>query len=375
MKVAIVHDYLTKLGGAEKVLQVIHSIYPDAPIYTLLYDADGTKKQFSSGYDIRTSNLQKFPAFIRKRSRLLLSKFPKAIEQLNLSQYDLVISSSNSFAHGVITKPSQLHITYCYSPTRYLWDWSSQYLKENKIGFGPVGFYIRSLISKLRVWDYHASSRTNEWVAISKTVAKRIKKYYRQNASVIYPPTNIDELLKNDRKPGNYYLIVSRLTQYKNIDLAIQVFNNLKLPLYIIGEGADEKRLKTMAGDTIKFLGWQNDSDRNNYIYGCRAFLFPGEDDFGLTPVEAMAAGRPVIAYNAGGATETVVAGKTGEFFNDFTKIDSLNNCVTKFESEYSKYKAENCKNQAQKFSEEVFIKNFKQFVEFKYKSFKNEIK
>jgi len=375
MKVAIVHDYLTKLGGAEKVLQVIHGIYPEAPIYTLLYDEAGTKKQFSKGYKIRPSRLQKLPGFIRKRSRFLLSRFPKAVEQLDLSGFDIVISSSNSFAHGVITKPSQLHITYCYSPTRYLWDWSSQYLKENKIGFGPVGFYIRSLISKLRVWDYHASSRTNEWVAISKTVAKRIKKYYRQNASVIYPPTNIDELLKNDRKPGNYYLIVSRLTQYKNIDLAIQVFNNLKLPLYIIGEGADEKRLKTMAGDTIKFLGWQNDSDRNNYIYGCRAFLFPGEDDFGLTPVEAMAAGRPVIAYNAGGATETVVAGKTGEFFNDFTKIDSLNNCVTKFESEYSKYKAENCKNQAQKFSEEVFIKNFKQFVEFKYKSFKNEIK
>lgn len=374
-KVAIVHDYLTKLGGAEKVLQVIHKIYPDAPIYTLLYDRAGTKNQFSKGYNIRPSKLQNLPGFIRKRSRLLLFKFPRAIEQLDLSGFDVVICSSNSFAHGVITKPKTLHITYCYSPTRYLWDWSNQYLKENNIGFGPVGFCVRSLLSKLRVWDYYASKRTTEWIAISKTVAKRIHKYYRRDSNVIYPPANINELLTNDRKAGEYYLIVSRLTQYKNIDLAINVFNQLELPLYIIGEGADEKRLRSLAGKTIKFLGWQDDKSRNNYIYGCRAFLFPGEDDFGLTPVETMAAGRPVIAYRAGGATETVVEGVTGEFFDDFSKIDSLKNCVIKFEKDYTKYKTVDCKDQAKKFSEDVFVKNFKEFVESKYISFKNEIK
>ncbi|MCX6810911.1 MAG: glycosyltransferase [Candidatus Berkelbacteria bacterium] len=373
MRVAIVHDYLTKLGGAEKVLQVIHKLYPEAPIYTLLYDEAGTKKQFAKNYDIRPSRLQKLPGFIRKRSRLLLSKFPNAIENLDLSEFDIVISSSNSFAHGVITNQKQLHITYCYSPARYLWDWSSQYLKENNIRFSPIGFYVRSLLSKLRIWDYYASRRTNEWVAISKTVAKRIKKYYRRDASVIYPPTNISELLTNDRKPGNYYLIVSRLTQYKNIDLAINVFNDLKLPLYIIGEGADEKRLKKMAGKTIKFLGWQSDSDRNNYIYGCRAFLFPGEDDFGLTPVEAMAVGRPVIAYRAGGATETVVERFTGEFFDDFSTTKPLKNTIIKFEKEYTKYNVTDCKEQAQKFSEEIFIKNFRDFIEEKYRKFKNE--
>lgn len=375
MRIAIVHDFITKVGGAERVLMTLHNIYPNAPIYTLLYDEIGTKRQFSKGYIIRPSRLQKLPNFIRKRSRLLLSKFPQAIEEFDFSEFDVVISSSNSFAHGVITKPKTLHVTYCYSPTRYLWDWSSQYLKENNIGFGPVGLYIRSLISKLRVWDFNASKRTNDWVAISNTVSHRIKKYYRKDSTVIYPPVDIVELLKNDRKPGDYYLIVSRLTQYKNIDLAINVFNELHLPLYIIGEGADQKRLQSLAGKTIKFLGWQNDSARNNYIYGCRAFLFPGEDDFGLTPVEAMAAGRPVIAYRAGGATETVIEGKTGEFFDDFNKSDLLKNSIIKFEKNYQKYNSADCKNQAKKFSEEFFIKKFKDFVEEKYKTFKNENK
>lgn len=374
MKVAIVHDYLTKLGGAEKVLQVIHRMYPDAPIYTLLYDQTGTKDQFVDGYDIRPSKLQKLPGFIRKRSRLLLSKFPSAIESLDLSKFDVVISSSNSFAHGVVISPKTLHITYCYSPTRYLWDWSNQYLKENNIGFGSVGFYIRSLLSKLRVWDYGASKRTNEWVAISKTVANRIKKYYRRNSEVIYPPTEIDELLKNKLQPKDFYLIVSRLTQYKNIDLAISAFNELKLPLFIIGEGADEKRLRAMANNNIKFLGWVDDKICDKYWSECRAFLFPGEDDFGLAPVQAMAAGRPVVALRAGGATETVVEGITGEFFDQPTAIDLIS-AVKKLEKNYQSYNLTKCKDQARKFSEEVFVKNFSEFIEKKYKSFKHETK
>ncbi|MEI8060877.1 MAG: glycosyltransferase [Candidatus Berkelbacteria bacterium] len=374
MKIAIVHDYITKVGGAERVLMTLHNIYPDAPIYTLLYDEAGTKKQFSVGYDIRPSRLQKLPNFIRKRSRLLLSKYPQAIEEFDFSEFDVVISSSNSFAHGVITRPNTLHITYCYSPMRYAWDWTHKYMDENKIGFGLAGMYIRSLISKLREWDYYASQRTDEWVAISKTVAKRIKKYYRRDAAVIYPPTDINELLKNNRKPGEYYLIVSRLTQYKNIDLAINVFNQLKLPLYIIGEGADKKRLQSLAGETVKFLGWQSDNERNNYIYGCRAFLFPGEDDFGLTPVEAMAAGRPVIAYRAGGATETVMEGKTGEFFDDFATTEPLKKTIIRFEKEYSKYKTTDCKDQAKKFSEEVFTERFKKFVNDKYEELEKKL-
>jgi len=373
MKVAIVHDYLTKLGGAEKVLQTIHEIYPQAPIYTLLYDKKGTRGIFESEYKIRSSKLKNLPGFLRRRSRLLLSKFPRAIEGFDFSQFDLVISSSNSFAHGVITPPKTLHITYCYSPMRYSWDWAHNYLKENNIGMGPLGLYIRSIISKIRLWDYNASKRTDEWIAISKTVAKRILKYYRKQSEIIYPPVDIEELLKNDKKPKKYYLIVSRLTQYKNIDLAIKAFNQLEIPLYIIGEGADEKRLKSIAKENIKFLGWKNDQERNSFLSECRAFVFPGEDDFGLTPVEAMAAGRPVIALNSGGATETVVPGETGEFFDQTDKIDDLVKIVNKVEKNYSAYKSEVCKNQAKKFSEEVFVTNFKNYIEKKYREFKNE--
>jgi len=373
MKVAIVHDYLTKLGGAERVLEVIHEIYPDAPVYTLLYDKKGTKGVFESGYDIRSSRLQKLPGFFRRRSRLLLPMFSRAIEEFDFSEFDLVISSSNSFAHGIITLPKTLHITYCYSPMRYSWDWAHNYLKENNIGMGPLGFYIRSLISKIRLWDYYASKRTNKWIAISKTVAKRILKYYRKQSEIIYPPVDINHLLKNNKNPKDYYLIVSRLTQYKNIDLAIKAFNQLEIPLYIIGEGADKKRLKSIAKDNVKFLGWKNDRERNQFLSECRTFVFPGEDDFGLTPVEAMAAGRPVIALNSGGATETVISCKTGEFFSQTDKIDDLVKTVRKVEKNYSSFKSEICKNQAKKFSKENFIQNFKNFIDNEYTKFKNE--
>jgi glycosyltransferase involved in cell wall biosynthesis len=373
MKVAIVHDYLTKLGGAEKVLETIHEIYPQAPIYTLLYDKKGTRGIFESGYEIRSSKLQKLPGFLRRRSRLLLSKFSRAIEEFDLSEFDLVISSSNSFAHGVITPQQTLHITYCYSPMRYCWDWAHNYLKENNIGMGPLGLYVRSIISRIRLWDYYASKRTDEWIAISKTVAKRILKYYRKNSEIIYPPVDINELLNNDKKPKDYYLIVSRLTQYKNIDLAIRAFNQLGIPLYIIGEGADEKRLKRLAKKNISFLGWKKDNERNKFLSECKAFVFPGEDDFGLTPVEAMATGRPVIALNSGGATETVISGETGEFFDQTNKIDDLMRAITKVEKNYLSYKPEVCKNQAKKFSKETFIANFKNYIEKKYREFKNE--
>lgn len=371
MKVAIVHDFITKIGGAEKVLQTMHEIFPSAPIYTLLYDKVGTRNTFESrDYDIRTSRLQKFPRFLRIRPKLLLSKFPQAIEEFCLTKYDVVISSSNSFAHGVITRPQTLHITYCYSPMRYVWDWASEYLKENNIGLGPVGIYIRKLISDLRVWDFLASKRTDEWIAISETVAKRIKKYYKKDSVVIYPPVEISSLINNKNKSGDYYLIVSRLTQYKKIDLAIKVFNDLKMPLFIIGEGTDRKRLEKIANKNIKFLGWKSDKEKIRYFQKCRAFLFPGDDDFGITPVEAMAAGRPVVAYNAGGATETVIASKTGEFFDNYDDPNSLKNAVLKLEKNYKNYLLEICQNRAKEFSEKIFIHKFKNLVKEEYKKY-----
>jgi len=376
MKIAIVHDFLTKLGGAEKVLEVMHEIFPQAPIYTLLYDKEGTKGKFEkAGYDIRTSKLQKLPRFLRRHSRLLFSKFPQAVEKFDMKKYDIVISSSNSFAHGVITGPQTLHITYCYSPMRYTWDWTHKYVEENNIGLGPLGLVVRKIVSDLRIWDFLASKRSDLWVAISKTVTRRIKKYYRSDSSVIYPPVDLTPLINNKDKPKDCYLIVSRLTQYKKIDLAIKVFNQLNLPLIIIGEGADRRRLESLANKNIKFLGWKGEKEKIKYFKRCRAFLFPGEDDFGITPVEAMAAGRPVIAFAAGGATETVVAGVTGEFFTDSNDPESLKKAVLKLEKNYSNYKPSVCQNRAKEFSEEIFKKKFKSFVEEEYKKYQTKMR
>lgn len=376
MKIAVVHDFLTKIGGAEKVLQTIHQIFPDATIYTLLYDKVGTRGEFEKhGYDIRTSGLQKLPAFIRQRQKILLSKFPQAIEEFDLAKYDIVISSSNSFAHGVITRPNTLHITYCYSPMRYAWDWTHEYLRENNIGFGLLGIYVRKLISDLRVWDLLASKRTDIWIAISKTIAQRIIKYYKKDSTVIYPPVEIYNYLNNKNEPQDFYLIVSRLTQYKKIDLAIKVFNDIKIPLYIIGEGSDRKRLKRLASKNIKFLGWKSEKEKIGYFKKCRAFLFPGEDDFGITPVEAMAAGRPVVAYNSGGATETIIAGKTGEFFDNYDDPKSLKDAILTLEKNYLNYKPEICQVRAKEFSEEIFQQKFKDFVDKEYKKFQMKMR
>jgi len=377
MKIAIIHDFITKLGGAEFVLKVLHKIYPEAPIYTLLYDNEGTKGEFSgSNYKIITSKLQKLPRFLRLHNKFLLSYYPRAIEEFDLSRYDVVISSSNSFAHGVITRPETLHITYCYSPMRYAWDWGHKYLNENNIGFGIfVGLKIRKIISDLRIWDFLASRRTDQWVAISRTVAERIKKYYKKESVIIYPPVDIKPFLDNHFSPQDYYLIVSRLTPYKKIDLAIKAFNQLKIPLRIIGEGSDAKRLKKLAGANIHFSGWLRDKEKNKAFKQSKVFLFPGEDDFGITPVEAMASGRPICAYGAGGATETIIGGKTGEFFYDYDNIESLKKSVLKIENNYSSYTTENCQEQAKKFSEEIFIKKFQQFTSQAYRKHLEEYK
>lgn len=363
MKIAIVHDFLIKLGGAEKVLQSLHRIYPEAPIYTLLYDRNGTKDVFeSNGYQIISSSLQNRAYIIRKRSKLLLTSFPRAIEEFDFSAFDLVISSSNSFAHGIITGPKTFHICYCYSPTRYLWDWHHQYLAENSLESGLISIKVRKILSDLRIWDFCAASRVDKWIAISKTVAKRINKYYRVNASVIYPPTPLDQFIYDGKLAQNFFLIVSRLSPYKKIDLAVRAFNQNGLNLIIVGEGNDRKRLESLAKDNIRFLGFQSDKNTIELMQKCRALIFPGEEDFGITPVEAMACGRPVVAFNKGGVTETVIGGQTGIFFDKPTP-DSLNEAVDKLLSNYNSILPANCRKRAEKFSEQRFVSNFCEYV------------
>jgi glycosyltransferase involved in cell wall biosynthesis len=364
MKIAIVHDFLIKLGGAEKVLEVLHEIYPDAPIYTILYDKDGTRGIFEKNeFNIIPSCLQKYPALIRKRSKLLLSKFPSAIESFDLTKYDVVITSSNSFSHGAIIKPTAKQICYCYSPMRYVWDWYNEYLDENKIGFGLFGIYIRNLLSRTRVWDFNTSKRTDKWIAISNTISKRIKKYYRADSSVIYPPTDIDNLDLIAKPRLNYYLIISRLSPYKKIDLAIEAFNLSGNKLKVVGEGSDFNKLKSISKDNIEFLGFRNEYEKIKLLQNCKALIFPGEEDFGLTPIEAMACGRPVIAYGKGGVTETVVNGVTGIFFKNDTP-SSLNESINQFEAEIDKFKPEVCRSRAKLFSKKQFIQNFNEAVD-----------
>lgn len=373
-KVALVHDYLTKLGGAEKVLQVLHEIYPKAPIYTLLYDKQGTKGIFEKdNYKIITSSLQNKPAFIRKRSKLLLNKFPQAIEEFNFSDFDVVISDSNSFAHGIITGPETLPICYCYSPTRYLWDWHHEYLEENHIGFGAIGRLIRAQLSNIRIWDRLSADRVNFWISQSKTVADRIKKYYRKDSIIINPPVNINDFKKSSRKPKDFYLLVSRLSPYKKIDLAIEAFNQLDKRLLIAGEGNDKNRLEILTDSKkIEFLGYISDQKYHELLSECKAFIFPGEEDFGLTPIEAMASGRPVIAYGKGGVTETVVDGETGLFFNQPT-AESLISAINKFEKNINQFNPEVCRKRAEQFSEEIFIKKIKEVVNAEYKKYIND--
>jgi glycosyltransferase involved in cell wall biosynthesis len=364
MKLAIIHDFLTKLGGAEKVLQAIHELYPEAPIFTLLYDAEGTKNQFEDGYSIIPSSLQKKPALLRK-PRYLLSQLPKAIEEFDLSEYDVVISSSNSYAHGVLTKPKTTHISYCHSPMRYVWDWYHEYLQENNIGFDVKGLYIRNLLHKIRIWDYVASKRVDFWLANSKNVQKRIEKYYRAESEVLYPPVNVEGIEASNDLPDDYYLVVSRLEPYKRIETVIQAFNQSGKSLVVIGEGSQEYALKQLANDNIEFLGWQSDESVYEYMRNSKALIFPGEDDFGITPVESMAAGRPVIAYESGGTTETVIDDKTGLFFDG--TVRDLNDKVDKLEKNYFEYSSTNCRKQAEQFSKEVFKNKLTDFVSAHY--------
>lgn len=368
MKTALVCDFLTKWGGAENVLLSLTKAFPDAPIYCLLYDEKGTRGKFSDK-KIISSSLQKLPSFIRRHTKYFINKYPSAIEEFDFSNYDVVVSSSNSFAHGIITKPSTLHVCYCHSPMRYAWDWTNEYLAENNIGFDLKGLYVRKTIHDLRIWDKAAADRADFYVANSTNVQKRIKKYYGLNSSVIYPSVDVKHIGLSEKKAEDFYLIISRLEPYKQIRLAVETFNENHKKLKIIGEGSQEKILRKIAKDNIEFLGWQDDEQKYKILSDCKAFIFPGEDDFGITPVEAMAAGRPVIAYNKGGVTETVIVDETGVFFDE-PSTKSLNSAINKLEDLYDNFIPAKCRDRAEHFSEEAFIIGMQEFVREKYKHF-----
>jgi glycosyltransferase involved in cell wall biosynthesis len=359
MKVALVHDFLVKLGGAERVLKVLSDMFPSAPIYTLFYDKDKVGEVFPEDR-IRCSFLQKYPSFIRKRYRFLLSKFPRAVEDFDFNEFDLVISSSTAFAHGIVTPTKTKHLCYCHSPIRYAWDWSNEYRSENNIKGLKLLLY-SPLIKYIREWDFIASDRVDAYIANSNNTKNRIKKYYRKNSEVIYPPIDVDRF-KVGKEHSGYFLIVSTLTPYKKIDLAVQLFNKIGRKLVVIGDGPQRKYLESISGDNIDYLGFKDDETVLEYMRNCRAFIFPGEEDFGITPVEAMACGKPVLAFGKGGCTESVITGKTGEFFFE-NSVESMEDGLARLLYNEKFYRPMTIRRHSLNFSKEIFEKKIRKKI------------
>lgn len=360
MKIAIVHDYLIQYGGAETVVEALHEAFPDAPIYTSLYDSGSFPDSFK-GMEIRTSFLQRLPLDAKKAQRWLLALYPVAFERLDLKDFDVVISSSSSFAKGVRIGRRTCHICYCHAPPRFLWQYEQYMEKEElsdlfKIGLSP-------LVAWLRSWDRRASAQVHHFVANSRAVAGRIQRFYGREAAIIHPPVGVDRSESSQGK-GDCFLIVSRLVPYKRIDMAIEAFNGLGLPLVVVGEGRDRRRLEGLSRPNVHFVGRVSAQELRDYYRNCRALIFPGEEDFGISCVEAQGWGRPVIAYGAGGALETVIEGLTGIFFREAT-AEALAFAVKELTER--RFDAETIRQHALTFDRTVFKERMGRFVQAKY--------
>ena len=354
MRVAIIHDYLNQYGGAERVLEALHDLFPEAPVYTSIYDPAAMPNVYRT-WDIRPSWMQRLPAW-RRLFRAYVLLYPLAFESFDLSAYDLLISSSSAFAKGVIPQPDAIHVCYCHTPMRFAWRTPDYLARE---GFGAARRAALTLpLTLLRVWDVVSTQRVDAFIANSHAVARRIRRYYRREAVVIPPPVDLPPFC--DTPPGAYFLAGGRLIPYKRLDLAVQAFTQLGLPLKIFGDGRDRPRLQAMAGPNITFLGRVSEAERRALFSGCRAFVFPGEEDFGIAPLEAMAAGRPVIAYAAGGALETVIEGITGRFFREHT-VEALMDAVAAMLTE--RYDPHAVRRHAERFGKEAFLARMRSFV------------
>lgn len=355
MKLALVHEWLTNLAGSERVVLALHELWPEAPLYTSLYAPAALPAEYGpTALDVRPSWLQRLPG-ATSRWRWLLPLMPAAFESFDLSEYDVVVSSSHACAKGVLTRAETCHVCYCYTPTRYLWEMPHRYLAE----LGPAkAALLRGPLRRLREWDFAAAQRVDRFIAISQVVRQRIEKHYRRAAEVIYPPVETALYAPGERE--EFYLVVSRLVGYKNVALAAAVCAELGRPLKIVGVGPELERVRAAAGPTVELLGWQPDEVVRELYGRARGFIFPGEEDFGLTPVEAQAAGCPVLALGRGGAAETVLDGETGVLFAEPTPA-ALTAAIHRFEA--SDWSAERCRENARRFDAAVFRERLTAFV------------
>lgn len=365
MNIAIVHEWLTNMGGSERLIINFKEMFPEAPIYTTIYNPEKLDKELQN-IDVRTSFLQNKRGALNNHQKFF-PFMPMAFESFDLTQYDIVLSSSSSCAKGIVTRPDTMHICYCHSPMRYGWEFYYEY-EEKEVNNKLKKVLLKYLMNYMRLWDRATADRVDYFIANSENVAKRIWKHYRKESVVIHPAVRA-KLFNISETDEEYFLMVSRLVSYKKVDLAIEVFNELGLPLVIIGDGGERPKLEAMAKSNIKFLGRQPDSVIKEYYSKCRGFVFPGEEDFGITPLEAQASGRPVIAFGKGGALETVIDEQTGVFFKEQT-VQSMKEAMIKFDA--INFDKQIIRNHAQTFDEEIFKMKIKNYMDECYEQFKN---
>lgn len=359
MKIAIVCDWLVHPGGAEKVLAQLLKCYPNADLFSLIDFLPETERQFLHDKPVKTSFMQHIP-FVKKYYRQLISLMPIVIEQFDLSEYNLIISTSHAVAKGVLTGPDQCHICYIYSPMRYAWDLQHQYLKNKS-------WLARYLLHKLRIWDYRSAAGVDHFIAISDYIAKRVKKTYRREAAVIHPPVDLSRFTPVETKE-EFYLTASRFVPYKKIDLIVDTFNHLPdKKLIVIGDGPEFKKIKRKASANVTLLGFQPDHVLISYLQRARAFIFAAEEDFGIVPLEAQACGTPVIAFGKGGALETIrdlaKENPTGVFFMEQT-VPALVEAIERFEETEHLMTNESCVKNAAQFNKDIFTEKFKKMVD-----------
>lgn len=364
-KIALVFDWMTNTGGAEKVNLVLHKMFPRAPIFTSIYNSNTVKGFEKAG--ITTSFIQNLP-FAKTRHQLYLGMMPYAYELFDLSSFDIVISSSHSCAKGIITKPETMHVCYCHTPMRYAWDNWHSYIREYKMNW-LLKKIAKKRLHKIRLWDRLSADRVDYFIANSEITKKRIEKYYHRQSTVIHPmiETKNFAISKNAK---NYFLAIGRLTPYKKFDLIIETFNQIGLPLKIVGKGISENELRRSAKGNIEFLGQVSDHELKKLYSECEALIFPQVEDFGITPLEAMASGRPVIALNQGGALDSIIENKTGIFFKKQTPMD-LRAAIENYQKEKTKFNPELIRSHAQQFDKAEFEKKLMKYLSEKWRHWK----